>query len=137
MSVRPDGETRPHPSRSFEELAVWQAVRLVDLDRDIGVKTQLDELLLPFARIRALGIAQCGERRHRAVSEDVDAVALDPLPHDLEHPLADATREDAVAEALAIPERRDLAFQERARVVKRDPHAVDVKLVQRTDHVME
>src|SRR5687768_484355 len=121
-----DGEACSHPQRALEEFAMRHAVRLVDLDRDVGVATQLDELLLPRHGIHALRIPKSREGRHRPMAEDVDPVTLEARPDDLEHALADAARQCLVNESVALQERRALALEELARVVERDPYSVDL-----------
>ena len=71
------------------------------------------------------------------MAEDVDPVALEAVPHDGEHPFADAVRELAVAEALTLGERRQLSLEEGPGLIERDAHAVDLELMERADHVVE
>ena len=71
------------------------------------------------------------------MAEDVDPIVLEAVPYDVDHALADPPGQRAIAEAVARGEGGDSALEERAGVVEADPHAVDLELVQRADHVVE
>ena len=137
MRVGAYGEARAETLRPLEERAVGHAVRLVHLDRHVRRDAEADEPLLPLRRVQDLRIAERGERRHRGVSEDVDADPLDAVSHDVERALAHAHDERRVREPSRLVVRRSLTLEEGARVVVMDPLAVDLELVERADHVVE
>src|SRR6266550_6717404 len=137
MCIGTDREQRARASRADKEFPVRHAIAFVDLDGDTTLDAQVDQPLLPFLGIDAFGIAERLERGERGVAEDVDAIVVDALGDDLERLLENPPLKRGVRETLPLLPALDAPLHERSRVVVLDARAVELDLMDRTDHVVQ
>ena len=137
MRVGTDGEQRARACGPHQELAVGHAVALVDLDRDAPLNAEIDEALLPFLGIDALGIAERLKRGERGVAEDVEVLAVNPFRDDLERALEYSFLQRGIGETLPLFPALEPALHERSGVVIGDPLSVNADLMDGADEVVK